>query len=440
MASFPNSYQIRLLALLCIDKQTYLKHGSFIEDTMFSTAVSQWVFNKIKEYYTTYRKPPTRNVFDTELSKEDAWRPLPEEQPLLQEFLALLSAGSITDEQYIKDTVLQYMSAKAMRNVLSEQTENVDNGEFDDVLAALRKTRKELLSKEGGLVDENGELFSLKNLEPIYLSNTAIKTGSNLLDHEIKGVVAKELTMVLADTSIGKSVALSQMGSFMVKNHHKVLHVTLEMSAPRVLARYLSMLSVGYEEFDWLSINDILDFQPDIRAQVFDYVVKFLKPKFEGYLSIEELPTGKGTIEQISGLVELRKPEVLIVDYLDLLRPPKSRQDYRFELKDITTQLRAVGVEQNLPVITATQANRNAVGKRIVRKDMVAEDYEKIRIADTAFSIGQSQADADVNKVLFYLIKARNADREKAEFYRLNKKKIFFEFLNEHVIDRRDDK
>ena len=130
----------------------------------------------------------------------------------------------------------------------------------------------------------------------------------------------------------------------------------------------------------------------------------------------------------------------MIVDYLDLLRPPKSRQDYRFELKDITTQLRAVGVEQNLPVITATQANRNAVGKRIVRKDMVAEDYEKIRIADTAFSIGQSQADADVNKVLFYLIKARNADREKEEFYRLNKKKIWFEFLNEHVIDRRDEK
>jgi hypothetical protein len=155
-------------------------------------------------------------------------------------------------------------------------------------------------------------------------------------------------------------------------------------------------------------------------------------------LHIEELPTGKGSIEQISGLVELHKPDVLILDYLDLLKPPKTRQDYRFELKDVTTQLRAIAVELNLPVITATQTNRIAAGKRIVRKEMVAEDYEKIRLADTAFSIGQNKSDTDINRVLFYLIKARNAPREKAELYMLDTKKIYFTYDREYIIEKKE--
>ncbi len=439
MAQFPNSYQIRLLALLCINRQTYLKHGSFIEDNMFTTQVGQWIHGQIKEYYNEYKKLPTRNVFDTELSKEGAWVPLPEEQSLLQEFLALLTSGVITDADYIKNSILKYITSRALRNVLSEQSESIETGEIDEVLSALRETRKNVLNNEGGLLDENGNLFSLKNLSSIYLEEKAIHTGFELLDHEIRGVVAKELTLVMADTGIGKSICLIQMGAHMVKNLKKVLHVTLEMSAPRVLARYLSVLSVPYPEYDWVGVNEILNLDHDMTQKMYDYVSTFLRPKFEGFLHIEELPTGKGSIEQISGLVELHTPDVLIVDYLDLLKPPKSRKELRYELKDVTTSLRAIGVELNIPVITATQTNRVASGKRIVKKEMVAEDYEKLRIADTAFSIGQNKSDKDKNQVLFYLIKARNADREKAEFYALDKKKIYFKYLHEYVVDKKEE-
>lgn len=438
MANFPNSYQIRLLALLCVDRKVFSKYGSRLEDVMFTTQVCQWIFNTTKTYYKDYNKSPVRNVFDTELSKEDTFQPLPEEQPLLQEFLALVTSGVVSDADYIEDTLFSYIASKTMRNVLSEQTENVDGGDFDEVLGALRKSRRELISHEGGLVDEYGHVFSIKNLEEIYLERTAIKTGFTLVDNEIKGVVAKELTLVLGDTNVGKSIALAQMGSFMVKNMRKVLHVTLEMSAARTFARYLSMMSVDDPEWGWITINDILNYDHVMTRKMHDYVALHLRPKYEGYLHIEELPTGKGSLEMISGLVDLHRPDVLIVDYLDLLKPPKTRQDYRFELKDVTTQLRGMAVELNIPIITATQANRMAAGKRIVRKEMVAEDYEKIRIADTAFSIGQSKQDADRNQVVFYLMKARNADRETAQLYTLDKRKVYFKYMNEVVLGRDD--
>jgi len=439
LANFPNSYQVRLLALLCVDKKVFSKYGSRLEDTMFSTQVCQWIFNTLKTYYKDYSKSPVRNVFDTELSKEDAFQPLPEEQPFLQEFLALVTSGVVSDAEYIEDTLYSYIASKTMRNVLSEQTENVDGGEFDEVLGALRKSRRELISQsEGGLVDEYGHVFSLKNLEEIYLERTAIKTGFSLIDNEIKGVVAKELTLVLGDTNVGKSIALAQMGAFIVKQYRKVLHVTLEMSAARTLARYLSMMSVGDPEWEWITINDILNFDPEMTHRIAKYVALHLRPKYEGFLHIEELPTGKGSLEMIAGLVDLHRPTVLVVDYLDLLKPPKTRQDYRFELKDVTTQLRGLAVEHNIPIITATQANRMAAGKRIVRKEMVAEDYEKIRIADTAFSIGQSKSDADRNQVAFYLMKARNADRETAQLYTLDKRKVCFKYMNDIVLGRDD--
>ena len=406
---------------------------------MFTTQVSQWIFNTLKTYYDEYKKLPTRNVYDTELSKEDAWQPLPEELLLLQEFLSLLTSGVITDSDYIKNSILQYISSKAMRTTLSEQSENIDTGEFEGVISSLRAIRRQLILDEGGLIDEFGNVFSLNNLKSIYLRETAIKTGFGLIDQGVKGVVAKELTLVAADTGVGKSNTMIQMGSYMVKNLKKVLHVTLEMSAARVLSRYLAMFSAYYPEYDWVCIDDILANDKDLAPKLHEYVARFLREKFEGLLHIEELPTGKGSLEQITNLVDRHRPHVLIIDYLDLLKPPRAKEALRFELKDITSELRALGIEYAIPVLSATQTNRIADEKRIIKKRMIAEDYEKLRLADTVIGIGQNATDKDKYQYLFYLIKTRNADGEKGEFYTFDKRKLFFKFQRPWVIDRKEE-
>lgn len=409
--SFTVNYQIRLLALLCLDKNLYLQTSSILTKNDFNTFVGQWLLELIYSYYQKHKQLPTRVVFEEERSKDDAGELLPEEQPLYADFLALLSAGKVTEEEYIRETIKKFVSSRRIRNVLGEQAEKIEEGNYTDIITSLRHSQQEISSKES----TGGEFtFSLLNLAELYDQEAGIKTGVNLIDQYVEGVMRKELTLIIADSGVGKSLLMGYMGGVMTKNYRKVLHVTLEMSSARVLCRYYAGMA---EPSDGISYNNILRAQP--LEQVHEYIVR-LRDKYEGYLHVKDLPTGKGTVDDIYRLVSEYEPEVVIIDYLDLLRAPQKRDSIRFELKDITTALRGLAVETNTAVVTATQASKLASRRRIVGKELVSEDYEKIRISDTVVTMGQSVDDSLKDEVVMFLAKSRNTIKDKAERYRIN--------------------
>ncbi len=51
-------------------------------------------------------------------------------------------------------------------------------------------------------------------------------------------------------------------------------------------------------------------------------------------------------------------PDVLIVDYADIMRSSNKYNERRFELELIYQELRNIAIQFNIPVITATQLNR----------------------------------------------------------------------------------
>lgn len=408
---FTVNYQICLLALLCLDKNLYLQTSSTLSKNDFNTFVGQWIFELIQSYFAKHKQLPTRVVFEEERARDEAGDLLPEEQPLYKDFLALLSVGKVTEEDYIRDTIGKFVSSRRIRVVLGEQSEEIETGNYSEIIASLRRSQQEIHSKE----DDSSEFtFSLLNLAELYDQDAGIKTGINLIDTYVEGVHPKELILIMADSNVGKSLLMGYIGSIIVKNYHKVLHVTLEMSAARTLLRYYTSMA---ESSDSILYNNILRATP--LEHVHEYIVR-LRDKYEGYLSVKELPTGKGTIDDIYRYIGEYEPSVVIIDYLDLLRAPQKRESVRFELKDITIALRGLAVETNTAVITATQASRLAVRKRIVGKELVAEDYEKIRIADAVVTMGQSLDDSLKNEVVVFLAKSRNTVKDKAERYRID--------------------
>ncbi len=409
--TFTVNYQIRLLALLCLDKNLYLQTSATLTKNDFNTFVGQWIFELIHVYYGKHKQLPTRVVFEEERGRDDAGELLPEEQPLYVDFLALLSSGKITEEDYIKETIRTFVSSRRIRLVLGEQSEKIEEGNYSEIITSLRQSQEEIRSKD---VEVSEFTFSLLNLSELYDQEAGIKSGINLIDQYVDGIRRKELTLILADSNVGKSLLMGYIGGVIVKNYHKVLHVTLEMSAARVLVRYFAGMA---EPSDNIVYNNILRATP--LEHVHEYIVR-LRDKYEGYLAVKELPTGKGTIDDIYRYIGEFEPDVVIVDYLDLLRAPQKRESVRFELKDITILLRGLAVETNTAVVTATQASRLAVRKRIVGKELVAEDYEKIRIADTVVTMGQNLDDSLKNEVVLFLAKSRNTLKDKAERYRID--------------------
>lgn len=424
---FSPSFQLRLVALLYLDKVFYLSTKKYIKMEFLNSIFLQYLVTFLDGYFSVYKTLPTRAVVEQELHTTQELIILPEEQPLVVEFLSILSKGVLEDANYIRDYFFKFIRSRTISNILQDNADiAIKEGEFDSLSFKLREASRQL---DLDRTLEVKQTFSLRNLKEIYESQGGIKTGINLIDNVAGGLMPKELCLFLADTNVGKSLMLTHIGGAAVRDYRRVLHVTLEMSHARTLVRYLANLA---EPEDRMTYHNIYNFVPE--EEVFQFVEK-LRDKYEGYLTIYEFPTGKCSIEDLYKLLEHHTEiELLIIDYLELITPPKRRNEIRHETTDITIALRALAAERGIHVCTATQANRLSHNKRFVRNDLVSEDYNKVRIPDIGIGMGQNKTDAANKEVVLFLARSRNSEKLFAERYFIDFQSMRFKFLRQEEL------
>ena len=219
------------------------------------------------------------------------------------------------------------------------------------------------------------------------------------------GLGAKELAMVVAPPGVGKSLYLVNQGVHSMIEGRKVLYVSLEMSEDKIAQRFDSVMTL----IPQFRLKD-----PSHQLTVKERLEMF-KNQFPGSeLMIKEFPTGQASINTIRNLlVQLKnynefEPDVLIVDYLELLRPTREiQQEYHAQQK-IAEELRGVAMEYGILVWTATQTNRQGRMVKVITDAELGDSYGKIRTCDFAISLNQSEEEFDEGKMRAYVIKSRN--------------------------------
>jgi len=148
-----------------------------------------------------------------------------------------------------------------------------------------------------------------------------------------------------------------------------------------------------------------MDNKEDIRAQVKD---------LDGKLIIREYPTKTATTNTIRAHLEKLKqqeaivPDMIIVDYGDLLRTLSPRQEKREELESIYEELRAIMQENDCAGWTASQTNRTGLNQEIITMQAISEAFNKCFIADLIFSVSRTSEDKQSNGGRVYIAKNRN--------------------------------
>jgi replicative DNA helicase len=109
-------------------------------------------------------------------------------------------------------------------------------------------------------------------------------------------------------------------------------------------------------------------------------------------VQIEYFPPNSITPSTIAGLIhkysrdpKSRCVKAVYIDYLDLMKPDEKREFYRLDLAQITSGLKSIAAAHEIPIITATQLNREAYkkGKGLeIGSDMISESIQKLFIAD----------------------------------------------------------
>ena len=186
----------------------------------------------------------------------------------------------------------------------------------------------------------------------------------------------------------------------------KVLYVSLEMSEDKIANRFDSVTTLLpnrklKETSTQLTLHE--------RLEMF-------KEHFPGSeLIIKEYPTGQATVNTIRALlVQLKSyknfiPDLVIVDYLELLRPVRSVDAEYIAQQRISEELRGLAVEYNCLVWTATQTNREGKKVKLITDAQLGDSYGKIRTADWAVSLNQTEEEYDNGRIRAYVVKARDS-------------------------------
>ena len=220
----------------------------------------------------------------------------------------------------------------------------------------------------------------------------------------------KSLNAFVGRTNIGKSLVLTHLAADFIRLGYNVVYVSAEMSKERI-----------YQRVDANILDMTMDSLDDgpTKKDYFNKVKQQIKNKVLGRLHIKEYPPVSATKNHIHSYIkelELKKgfkPDVVIVDYLNILascRLPASQSSdsYRY-IKAIAEELRALAVEEDIVVITATQTNREGAKKDQHDFDDTAtsDSYGIPMTLDSLIALIQNEELFNSNKYIMKIIKTR---------------------------------
>jgi hypothetical protein len=100
-------------------------------------------------------------------------------------------------------------------------------------------------------------------------------------------------------------------------------------------------------------------------------------------------------------------PDLVLVDYADLLSDTSGTGEIRHQLGNIYEELRGLSGEFQIPVWTASQSNRSSLEEQVIGAEKISESYSKIMTADFVMSLSRKIEDKVANTGRIHIIKNR---------------------------------
>jgi len=299
------------------------------------------------------------------------------------------------DIQFVKEKTLDFCKRQAMKEALETAVERISEGKLESVVDVV----KHALSV--GTPMSIGHDF-LADVESRFskISRVACPTGIECLDKKdiLNGGLARgEIGVVTANTGVGKSHFLVHVGAAAILQGKNVVHYTFELSETAVGIRYDSNLCN-------ISSTDIIEKKEEVLKKYDEMEL--------GRLIIKEYPTGSATVMTIRNHIEKLSlksfvPSLIIIDYADIMKSTHRYDTMRHELKFIYEEIRNMAMELNVPIWTASQANRDSANSDIVGLENMSEAYGKAMVADVVVSLSRKPGEKASGRGRLFVAKNR---------------------------------
>ena len=340
LVSYGHSFQIKIITSLLSDKPFLQQVSDILLPEFFESEANQWIVETIEKYFQEYKSAPTLDVFKIKVN--DVERDIVKSSIIesLKDSYRYLESE---DLDFVKEETLNFCKNQCIKRAILDSVDFLNKGQYELIKSTIDSAMK------AGADKEVGHEYN-SSVEDRYKDNirSTISTPWPVINDLSDGGFGKgELVVFVAPAGIGKSWGLINIGANAVKQGLNVVHYTLELNEGYVGQRYDAVLTGIANQNLKYNIEEV---QNTIN-------------KLKGNLVIKYYPTKTASCSTIRAHIEKmiligKKPDLVIVDYADLLKGAVSRKEMRHELESIYEDLRGVAGEYEVPLFTASQANR----------------------------------------------------------------------------------
>lgn len=410
---FDAGFQTKIAAMVARDGRFMQRTEGLVEPAYFENQAEAQLVALALDYYRKYKRiPADKNIYRQCIKDAIAEKRLKNgDVPNLVEAIKRLWETDISDRDFVIDSVATFAKHQAVVDAIQESIGKLDIRDFDGIQKKLNKALATGAHGESNAYDfkKNLEARTVERKDIISGKRPAsgISTGFPGLDeclyHEGWGL--GELAVLMGGAKAGKTSALMTFGLKAATGTpttpgKNVLYITLEVAAKILGARADANLAN----------TPFKDLKSNIMT-VHDKVKQW--SEHAGQFIVHEYPTGTMTASDLRRLIERYKAlgiifDMVIVDYADIMAPERYTDSTTENSKSVYVALRAIAMQEQVAMLTATQTNREGFKSAVAKAEHVAEDFNKIRIADVVISINATEEEIKAGEARLYFAACRN--------------------------------
>lgn len=299
------------------------------------------------------------------------------------------------DLAYVKEKSLDFCRKQALKAALEHAVDQMQANKYESIVDDIKRA-----VCVGTTPSLGHDFFEDTESRFTLLSRNCVATGLPELDKKDifnGGLGAGEIGIVVAAPGVGKSHFLTFVGANALRAKKNVVHYTFELSEEQIGRRYDS-------NFCRMNSNEVIENK--------DKVLNMYKDMDLGRLRIKYFPTGTASIFSLRSHIERLelkgfRPDMIVIDYADIMRSSRQYEAQRFELKLIYEELRGFAGEKKIPVWTASQSNKEGSTAEVVDLNNMSEAYGKAMVADVVVSLSRRAHEKAAGVGRLYVAKNR---------------------------------
>jgi archaellum biogenesis ATPase FlaH len=375
LTDYGPAFQVKTIGALLTRKEFVQNIYDILSDEHFPNPAHKWIINEILQYWNKYHTVISMDTLKIEVKKID--------NDVLKTSIVeqIKEAYRHSDDelQYVEEEFTAFCKNQQLKTALLNSVDLLNSGDYDSIRHLIDNALK------AGQDRNIGHEYN-KDIETRYREDyrPTIPTPWPMLNQLTQGGFgAGDLGIVFGNPGGGKSWMMVALAAHAVKMGYNVVYYTLELGQDYVGKRF-DCYFTGH------SIEEVQHHRSEVES-----IVEGLA----GKLVVKEYPPKAASVATLKAHLQKCidadiKPDMVVIDYIDYLRPPSKKfTERKDEIDDMYVACKGLAKEFKVVVLPPSQVNRMGAKDDIIEGDKAAGSYDKIMVADFCLSLSRKKED-----------------------------------------------